>query len=99
MTNPKQIAEMLADWNDPRKLTKSQANIRATPEEQDFTTPGKLALQALTIIFIEDEGLLRKTMLTFVTRLYLNGSNKSDLIEIKKQIIKINEVSEVAELN
>ncbi|KAK4514931.1 uncharacterized protein ATC70_002538 [Mucor velutinosus] len=91
MTNPKQIAEMLADWNDPRKLTKTQANIRASPEEQDFTEPGKLALKALTIIYIEEEGLLRKAMLTFVTRLYLNEADKLDLIEIKKQIIKINE--------
>ncbi|CAO3654330.1 unnamed protein product [Mucor fragilis] len=99
MTNPKQIAEMLADWNDPRKLTKTQANIRATPEEQDFTAPGKLALKALTIIFIEEEGLLRKTMLTFVTRLYLNEADNSDLIEIRKQIIKINEVGTLADWN
>ncbi|OAC99558.1 hypothetical protein MUCCIDRAFT_148598 [Mucor lusitanicus CBS 277.49] len=97
MTNPKQIAEMLADWNDPRKLTKTQASIRATPEELDLTAPGKLALKALTIVFIEEEGLLRKAMLTFVTRLYLNEADKSDLIEIKKQIIKINEVGAMAD--
>lgn len=97
MTNPKQIAEMLADWNDPRKLTKTQASIRATPEELDLTAPGKLALKALTIVFIEEEGLLRKAMLTFVTRLYLNEADKSDLIEIKKQIIKINEVGAIAD--
>jgi hypothetical protein len=60
--------------------------------DQDFTAPGKLAVQALTIIYIEEEGLKRKTMCTFVTRLYLNEAANSDLVEIKKQILQINKV-------
>lgn len=73
-------------------MYRAQAQNAVLLDDQDFTAPGKLAIQALTIIYIEEEGLKRKTMCTFVTRLYLNEAANSDLVEIKKQILQINEV-------
>ncbi|GAA5817114.1 hypothetical protein MFLAVUS_010654 [Mucor flavus] len=90
MVNPMQISDMLADWTDPRKLAKLHLNDVTIDDEINTNVHGRLAIEALNIIYNEPAGLKRKTMCHFIIRLYLEKLDASQLAEIKRLIHAIN---------
>lgn len=60
---------------------------------------GRLAIEALNIIYNEPAGLKRKTMCHFILRLYLEKLDTSQLAEIKRLIHAINTVSKKKSLD
>ncbi|KAI8066111.1 nuclear condensing complex subunit [Thamnidium elegans] len=90
MVNPMQISDMLADWTDPRKLAKLHLNDVTIDDEIKPNVHGRLAIEALNIIYNEPAGLKRKTMCHFILRLYLEKLDTSQLAEIKRLIHVIN---------
>ncbi|KAI9245790.1 nuclear condensing complex subunit [Helicostylum pulchrum] len=90
MVNPMQISDMLADWTDPRKLAKLHLNDVTIDDEIKTNVHGRLAIEALNIIYNEPAGLKRKTMCHFILRLYLEKLDTSQLAEIKRLMHAIN---------
>ncbi|KAI8375873.1 nuclear condensing complex subunit [Blakeslea trispora] len=92
MTHPKNIADMLADWNDPEKLSTArskQPGFIASDQESVFQVPGTLAVQALKVILGESEDLRRKTLCHFVLRLRLEKISFRQMKEICDLIRKM----------
>lgn len=50
----------------------------------NYGAPGVLALEALQIIFNEEEGLKKHTVCNFLFKLNVENSSKEQLIEIKE---------------
>ncbi|KAI8373382.1 nuclear condensing complex subunit [Choanephora cucurbitarum] len=92
MTNPKNISDMLADWNDPEKLANArskQPNFIESDQDSVFQVPGALAVQALKVILNESEDLRRKTLCHFLLRLRLDKISYQQMKEIRDLIRKI----------
>lgn len=62
-------------------------------EEIDYETQGTLAIDTLNLIYIEEDGLTRRTVCHFLLRLYLDKISKEQMLKIKDLINLINEVS------
>ncbi|KAL0094771.1 nuclear condensing complex subunit [Phycomyces blakesleeanus] len=78
MTSPGQIADMLADWTEPRKVAKTRRNEE---DEDGIRVQVGMALELLDIIS-KQAGRTRKTMCHTLNKMYIDEATDAQLEEL-----------------
>ncbi|KAI8986589.1 nuclear condensing complex subunit [Pilobolus umbonatus] len=96
MVSPTQIAAMMADWVDPRKLARLHVKTLGD-QKTDMGLPAQLAITALENIKSEIEVVKRKVMSQFLAKLYIDDASEEHLQQMMDILNELKEGETIKE--